>query len=472
MGFTGVTTTGIYCRPGCSARPKPDNCVQLPSTVAAEAAGFRACRRCRPELEPGVLGALNLPETVSWALDLLEDGHQQSDELLAARVGLSVRHLRRLFLHHLGATPAEIARSRRAHLARRLLDAPDLDLTAVATATGLNGPRQLHRLTTSVFKAAPDELRGRSRAGRCASEGITVRLAARGGLDPSEVLGHLGPRCIPGIETVVDGAYQRTYRTASRSGTVSVRPDPSGITVHLPGPLDGDIGPIIHRCRRLFGIDELPLGERSRITGDRVLGPLAGRHPFLRVPRSFDRFETVVRIILGQQVSVKGASTLAGRVARRAGQRLVGATSDLDTLFPTPDELADVDLAGLGLTDRRSRTITTFARAVTEGHIDLYQPGTTDDIVARWTALDGIGPWTAHLIAIRVLAHDDVMPAGDLGIRRAVAALRSTTVDAVTQHDVAAAAQHWAPHRTWAAQLLWTAADPTTTQSRPEDNDG
>lgn len=472
MGLTGVTTTGIYCRPGCSARPRPDNCVPLSSAVAAEAAGYRACRRCRPELEPGALLIPRLPEQVRWGLDLVDDDAVSDDDELARRVGLSARHLRRLFLHHLGATASDIARSRRAHLARRLLDQPGLNLDGVAAATGLTSPRQLHRLMSAVFKAPPSELRGRSSAGTTDVDGITLYLRAVGGLDPSQLLGHLAQRCIPGTETVHDGAYHRTFRQGGHSGIVSVRPDRGGIAIEVSRPVHGDIATIVQRCRRLFGVDEAPLGQRSPIADDQLLGPVAAAHPMLRVPRCFDRFETVIRIVVGQQVSLRGASTLAGRVARRAGPPITNQAPGLDTVFPTPEELAAADLSGLGLTERRAATIVGVARAVIDNRIDLYQPGTIDDIVTRWTTLDGIGPWTAHMIAMRVLAHDDAMPSGDLGVRRAVAAMQGIDIDAATPAAVATLAEPWAPHRSWAAQLLWAAADPAASQTRTEHSDG
>jgi AraC family transcriptional regulator of adaptative response / DNA-3-methyladenine glycosylase II len=475
MAVRAVTTTGIYCRASCSARPHPRNVTTYETVVAAEAAGFHPCLRCRPDRGPGSIRTLAVPEPLGHALMLITDGFldSQREEALAERVGYSVRQLRRLFVTHIGATPSAIARSRRTHFARRLIDDTDLDFGTIARAAGFGGVRQLHRATTTTFRRSPSELRARRRTGarHDLDGGLALELPYTPPYDFGQMLTHLRARCIPGVETVDGGTYRRSIDSCGHPGVAEVRDGGDGrhllLTLHLP-TFDSIIDEV-ERCRTLFALDEAPLGDRDELVGDPVLGPLASSHPTMRVPRAWDRFETAVRIVIGQQISVAGASTMIGRVVERHGTPFGSGVAGVDRRFPAPLVLADAKLDGLGFTARRCDTIRGLAAGVANGDIDLYCTGDIDSVTRALCEVPGIGPWTAHMIAMRVLGHDDAMPASDLGLRRGLARLTGGEVSAA---ELAHAAEAWRPARSWAAQLLWSAADPAAPARHEEQPDG
>jgi AraC family transcriptional regulator of adaptative response / DNA-3-methyladenine glycosylase II len=454
--LSAVVTTGIYCRPGCPARPDPRNVRAFEAPAAAEAAGFRACLRCRPYREAPAPAWTAGPELVCRAVQLILDGalDDGTEDDLGARLGVSGRHLRRLFTASVGATPDEVARSRRAHFARRLLDDTDLSVTEVAFAAGYGSVRQLNRACRDVFRAAPSELRARRRvADRLVADGgLRLRLPFRGPLDWDHLLRFLAARAIPGVEAVDlagdggDGTYRRTIVVDGDPGALEVTrggDDHLLLTAHLPH-WEGLIH-VVHRVRVLCGLDLDVDAATAHLRRDPVLAPQLRARPGLRVPGAWDGFETGVRAILGQQVSVAGASTLTGRLVDRLGTPVPGLEPlGLRATFPSPATVAGGDLDGLGLPAARANAVRTFATAVTDGTVALDGRLPLDELVARLTALPGIGPWTANYLALR-LGERDAFPAGDLVLRRA-------------HPDLASASEAWRPWRALAAMHLWAAA--------------
>ena len=469
-----VATTGIYCRAECSAQPHPRNVSWYPSSVAAEAAGYRPCLRCRPERRAGTLADLDVPAPVAAALLAITDGFldDHDEETLAARVGYSGRQLRRLFEIHVGATPAAIARSRRAHFARRLIDDTDLPFDAIARAAGLGGSRQLHRAMTTTFKFTPSELRSKRRRGErpCLGGGLELLVPYVAPFDFGTFARHQATRAIPGVEAVTAGTYRRSISTCGRAGVAEVSDacDGEHVRLRLHLPTYDSIIDDVARCRTLLGADADPADATTALGDDLLIGPLVRSARGLRVPRSWDRFETAVRIVVGQQISLAGASTMCGRIVARLGTPIAAPAGDagggengtpLTHLFPSAVAIADGGaeaLAGLGFTQRRIDTIVGLSQAVADGDIDLRTAEPIDDAVARLCELPGIGPWSAHLISMRVLGHDDAFPAGDLGLRRNVSQLVGHDV---TARELEAMSERWRPYRAWAAQHLWHAGN-------------
>ena len=365
--YSGVVTTGIYCRPGCPARPDPGNVVGFPDPAAAEAAGFRACLRCRPYRSPTPANG-DAPDLVCRAVRLIVAGALDGagENALAARLGVSARHLRRLVVSHVGATPDQVARSRRAHFARRLLDDTDLTVTEVAFASGYGSVRQLNRACKDVFRATPVELRARRRrADRLAADGgLTLRLRFCGTVDWPAFLAYFAVRAIPGVESVDAVAYRRTIVVDGDPGVLEVTAggaDHLLMRAHLPH-WEGLIH-VVERVRRIFGLDTDIDAAAATLRGDPLIGPLVDARPGLRVPGAWDPFEVGVRAILGQQVTVSGASTLAARLVERHGTPVPGLGQvGLRYTFPTPDSLAAADLDGLGIVGTRIAAIRAFAR--------------------------------------------------------------------------------------------------------------
>ncbi len=449
--FTGVVTTGIYCRPGCSGNPLARNTRPYTSAAAAEAAGFRACLRCRPDREP-VSGWVEAPELVCRALRGIADGALDgtTEEALAARLGVSARHLRRLFDAHVGATPAEVARSRRAHFARRLLDDTDLPLARVATAAGFSSVRQFNRVMKDVFRFTPQELRARRRAPDrlVADGGLELRMPYRPPLAWSSILEFLEPRAMPGVETVdLDRAtYRRVVEVGGAPGVVEVWDEPERdalrVRLHLPA-VDGLVH-LITNLRRLFDLDADPTVIDAALARDKTLRPLVRARRGIRVPGSIDPFELSVRAVLGQQVSVRGATTLAGRLVERFGTPVPGLGAlGLTHLFPDAAILAGAELTEIGLTRARARTLNGLAEAVATGALELDRARDLEHTVAELESLPGFGPWTANYVALRACGERDAFPASDLGLRHALG------------DDPAARAESWRPWRAYGAIHLW-----------------
>ena len=474
MGTTGsrvsaVATTGIYCRPQCSARPDPRNVSPFPSPVAAEAAGYRSCLRCRPDRHLPASPTDGVPTAVTSALGLISDGYLDrfDESALADRVGYSTRQLRRLFERHVGATPAFVARSRRAHFARCLLDETDLPMSAVAGAAGFGSIRQMNRVVEGIFRFPPGALRRKRRRGDVlvADGGLRLRLPFVEPLDRDGALAHLRPRVTPGVEMVEGRTYRRTLEVCGNPGVIEVDLDGDAshleLIAHLP-TFDSIIDDVA-RIRSMFGLDDDVVAAEAHLSADPLLAPVVQAQPGLRVVGGWDRFETAVRVIVGQQVSVAGATTLTARIVERYGRTLPGEALGLRRLFPTADALLDLDADGLGMPTSRVATISGLAEAVSTGRVDLSAP--SDEVRARLLEVRGIGPWTADVVAMRALRDADVFPSGDLGIRQAVARLLGRD-EAPCAEEVTELASVWSPHRSLAAQHLWASLRPVETKER------
>ncbi len=459
QAVSAVRTTGIYCRPGCTARPNAENVSPFLLAAAAEAAGYRACLRCRPYRTPQ-LTMWTGPELVCRAVQLilggaLDRGGSEAD--LGRRLGVSSRHLRRLFSAHLGVTPDGLARSARAHFARRLLDDTDLSVTQIAFAAGFGSLRQFNRACHEVFHASPRELRARRRKRDrlVADGGLLLRLPFGGPLDWDALVDYFAARAVPGVEHVSGETYRRTIVIGGDPGVLELMPggdDHLLLLAHLPHW--EELIHIVERARRMAAVD-FDLEEPARVlAADPLLAPLLRARPGLRPPGTWDPFETGVRAILGQQVSIAAANTLAGRLVERLGTPVPGlGPLGLTHTFPSPETVAGADLDGLGLTRTRAEAIRSFARAVAEDEIRLDRSVSLDRLTASITAIDGLGPWTAQYVALR-LGEPDAFPAEDLGLRRALGGQDRS--------------ERWRPWRALAATHLWVAgATPRPSEARP-----
>ncbi|HEY0133702.1 MAG TPA: AlkA N-terminal domain-containing protein, partial [Nannocystis sp.] len=446
--FVGVATTGIYCRPVCVARtPRRDRCSFHRSAAEAERAGFRACFRCRPELAPGHASVDALPRLVASAAALIDDGflNERGVDALAATLGVTARHLRRATEEQLGVSPVELAQTRRLALAKQLLQDTDLGLAELAHASGFRSVRRFNALFLARFGRAPSELR---RGLAASGHGLSLRLDHREPFDWPRLLGFLAARAIPGVEQVGEHGYRRVVHLGGHTGVVHVRATRgSALRADIDLALAPVLMPLVVRLRRLFDLDADPIRVAEVLARDPALAPAIARRPGLRVPGSVDGFETAVRAVLGQQVSVRAATTLAGRLVARLGVPISGTHDGLTHRFPTAAELAAVpvaQLAAIGLPATRARTLHTIADAYTR---DL--PTDPADFVTTLTALPGIGDWTAQYLVLRALHHPDAFPAGDLVLRKALG-------DS-SEKAARARAEAWRPWRAYAVMHLWTA---------------
>ncbi len=446
--FVGVATTGVYCRPICPAKtPGKARCHFFRSAAEAEQAGFRACFRCRPELAPGSASVDANTRLGRLAVARIEAGflNGQGVDVLAAHLGVSDRHLRRVLASELGVTPVMLAQTRRLAVAKQLLQDTPLSHADIAFSAGFGSVRRFNAAFLERFGRAPSSLR-RARSGaddsaaRSAEGAITLRLDYRPPLEWERLCAFLAARALPGIERVEDGVYHRVVfdRAGGVAGDLAVSPDSAraALQVRLSPGLVPRLVDIVARVRRLFDLDAHPARVAEHFADDAVLGPCVRRLPGLRVPGAFEPFETAVRAVLGQQVSVRAATTLAGRVVARFGA-------------PTPDKIAVAtidELCALGLTRARAATLQTLARAVVEGRVSFASLD-PEDTIAALDALPGIGPWTAHYIAMRALAWPDAFPAGDLGVKKA---LGLTGLRAIEERAAA-----WRPWRAYAVMHLW-----------------
>ncbi len=455
--FVAVTTTGIYCRPICpSPPPRAHNVRFFACAAAAQQAGFRPCLRCRPESAPGTPAWEGSPAVVRRALRLIAQGGLDEDdvEAFASRLGVGGRQLRRLFESHLGASPAAVARANRAHFARRLLDETDLKIADVAFSAGFRGLRQFNHAMRAAFRAAPRELRARRKRAAAREAGLVFRLPYRPPLDWDALLAFLAARATPGVEAIDAHGYRRTLQLGDAIGTLAVRPEPESghavLTLRL-SRVDG-LQAIVARARRLCDLDADPHEIGRHLAKSAALAPLVKQRPGLRVPGAWDGFELAVRAILGQQVSVRGATTLAGRLVAKFGAALA-ETNDagLTHLFPTPAALAAADVAAIGLPRARAEAIRALARAVAGGSLALDGGLELDALVERLCEIPGIGPWTAHYVAMRACGETDAFPAGDLVLRRAYGG-------PANESGLLAASEAWRPWRAYAALQLWASA--------------
>ncbi len=456
--FIGVVSTGIFCRPICPSRTaRRENVRYFGSAEEAVAAGFRPCLRCRPETAPGTPAWNGTSATVARALRLIGEGalHAENISDLAERLGVSARHLNRLFRVHLGASPIAVARARRLQFAKQLISDTDLPMFRVALASGFRSVRRFNDSIRRLYGRTPSQLRRRRAAPlRGRPDEYVIRLPYRPPYDWESLLSFLAARAIPGVEEVVAGAYRRSFALEGRHGILEVRHDGSAAALEARIRFDEPLSllPIVSRLRALFDLAADTSVIARHFRRDLLLGRLVRKFPGLRVPGAWDGFELAVRAILGQQVSVAAASTLAGRIARKFGERLsVAGAGGLAFVFPTAAAMARVRVTGLpGV---RARAIRSLARAAVSGRVALDASGTEETTLANLASILGVGDWTAQYIAMRALRQPDAFPVNDLVLLRAAGRSRPLTAAALRQRS-----EQWRPWRAYAALYLWRAA--------------
>jgi AraC family transcriptional regulator, regulatory protein of adaptative response / DNA-3-methyladenine glycosylase II len=450
--FIAVLTTRIYCRPICPARTcKESNVVYYPTAAAAAEAGYRPCLRCRPECSPGCPAWAGTQTTVSRALRLisengLEDGGVEG---LAEHLGVGARHLRRLFLRHLGASPGAVAQTRRLHFAKQLIDETTLPMVQVAVAAGFGCVRRFNDAIRKVYHRTPTQIRCLARhAGTRAENAYRFHLDYRPAYNWTRILEFLAARATPGVEAVQPGRYRRSISLHGDHGWVDVslqeHRNALQVCVQIGDPRS--LFFIIERIRAMFDLNADWSVIESTLGADPMLAPAVQAEAGLRVPGCWSGFELTTRTIVGQQISVKAATTLAGRIAASFGQRFAPADG-LTHLFPTPEILAEADLTRVGLTRARAETVRTFARAVCERRIRFEAVFDDQALRAQLCEIAGIGTWTAEYVAMRALCDPDAFPAGDLHLRR--------NAGHCTQRELERRAESWRPWRAYAAMLLW-----------------
>ena len=456
--YTAVRTTGIYCRPSCPARtPAFQNVTFHPSAASAQAAGYRACKRCLPDATPGSPDWDVAATAAGRAMRLIADGvvDREGVDGLARRVGYTPRHLARILAAELGAGPLALARARRAQTARVLIETTELTYADIAFASGFSSVRQFNDTIREVYAASPTDLRGR-RGGRAATGTVTMRLAVRTPYQGSALLGFLATRAVPGVEAAGAGWYARTLALPHGTGTVRLEvPDvvEPGLTAFATATfvLDDlrDTAAATERVRRMLDADCDPIAVADTFAGDPVVGPLVRARPGLRVPGHVDGHEIAVRAVLGQQVSVAGARTVAVRLVEQHGRRLARPDGALTRLFPDADTLAGLSPEDLPMPRARGRALIALCEALASGALALDRGPDRDDVRRVLLAIPGIGPWTADYIALRALGHPDVFLPTDIGIRDALAGLGR---DPSTAAELA---RGWSPWRSYAQLYLW-----------------
>ncbi len=469
--YTAVRTTGIYCRPSCPARtPAFENVSFHPSAAAAQAAGYRACKRCLPDATPGSPDWDVAATAAGRAMRLIADGvvDREGVDGLARRVGYTPRHLSRLLTAELGAGPLALARARRAQTARVLIETTPLTYADIAFAAGFSSVRQFNETVREVYAATPTELRGR-RGGRPATGSVTMRLAVRTPFAGRALLDFLAHHLIPGVEVAGEGWYARTLDLPHGPGTVRLDVDDAletGQTAFVTATFElhdlRDTAAAVERTRRLVDADCDPLAIADHFAGDPVIGPLARRHPGLRVPGQVDGDEVAIRTVIGQQVSVAGACTVTGRLVAEHGRPMTSAVPGLTHLFPDAATLAEVDPGALPMPRARGRALVGLAHALASGDVALDRGPERDDVRRALLELPGIGPWTADYVAMRALAHPDVFLPTDVGVRNALVGLGHDPVAAVGRQD------EWRPWRSYALMHLWNTLMPPVATAAPD----
>ncbi len=478
--FVGVTSTGIFCRPSCPATtPRRRNVRFYPTAAAAQGAGFRACRRCRPDTAPGSPEWNVRGDLASRAMRLIDDGMVDREGVggVARRLAVSERHLHRILVQELGAAPLPLARSRRAQTARVLIETTELPFTEIAFASGFASIRQFNDTVKEFFGAGPTVLRAdrttsirRGRSGASIDHDgvgptpISLRLATRAPFAGQEVVGFLAMRAIPGVEAVdPDGTYHRVLRLPTGMAIVSLRAQADHVTADLLLADLRDLGPAVARCRRLLDLDADPQAVDEALGSDPVLRPLVTASPGRRSPGAADGTELLVRAVIGQQVSVAGARTVAGRVATAQGEDLPsalltapGVPKDLERAFPEAATLAAADPTTFSMPRARGVALTEACALVADGTVVLDPGSDRIEVEQRLLQVKGIGPWTTAYVSMRALSDPDVFLPTDLGVLRGLGNLEGPT----GPKAAAAAAERWRPWRSYALHHLWAAAGP------------
>jgi AraC family transcriptional regulator of adaptative response / DNA-3-methyladenine glycosylase II len=461
--YIGVLGSRVYCRPICPApTAKEKNCRYFPTAAAAAEAGFRPCLRCRPESCPGTPGWQGTSNTVSRALRLigesgLEDGGVES---LAERLGVGSRHLRRLFVRHLGATPIAVAQTRRLHFAKKLIDETTLPMHQIAVASGFGSVRRFNAGILKVYHRTPTQIRRLAhQTGTQAGNQYLFRLHFRPPYHWQAMLDFLAPRATPGVEVVEDSTYRRSITANGFEGYFEVSLDPSrdALLVRIDFPDPRSLFGIVERIRAMFDLNADWTSIVKTLRSDPALSASVHADPGVRVPGCWNGFELAVRAILGQQVTVRGATSLAGRLVAAFGKKF-DRPKGLTHLFPSPEALASAKLTSVGLTSARAETIRALASAVRSGKIKFEGVVDSDQFLGRLCEIPGIGAWTAQYVAMRALGEPDAFPSSDLGLLRALS-LSSA-------REVERRAEPWRPWRAYAAMYLWRMAGKQTAEGK------
>ena len=456
--YVGVKTTGIYCRPICPANPpKSENVIFYPTAAAAGEAGFRPCLRCRPECAPGTPAWAGTSTTVQRGLRLIADGALEDGnvECLADKLGVTSRHLRRLFTRHVGASPLAVAHTQRLHFAKRLIDQTSLTMQDISIAAGFGSVRRFNDTFQRTYGRTPRELR-RGRESVVSTGALTVQLPYRQPYGWTELLAFFEGRATPGVELVKNGRYLRTVRFGDRSGVIDVKEANGALSLTAHGVSTDTLFAAVQRTRSLFDLDA-PIDDIGVVLSrDKTLQAWLKRTPGIRVPGAWDGFELCVRAVLGQQVSVKAATTFAGRIAERYGEPVGVAIDGMDDapmrLFPGPQRLARARLESLGIIRSRAQTIRDIARATNNGDLRFAADQSPDEFRSILTSIKGVGDWTAEYVAMRALKDPDAFPASDLGLLRAFDEHGGRRMRPA---ELAKRAEAWRPWRAYAALLIW-----------------
>ncbi|MFT4798791.1 MAG: AraC family transcriptional regulator of adaptative response / DNA-3-methyladenine glycosylase II [Candidatus Azotimanducaceae bacterium] len=451
--FVGVTTTGIYCRPICPVKlPLARNVTFYQTAAGAAEAGFRPCLRCRPESSPGTPAWMGTSATVKRALRLISEGalDESSIDDLSDRLGVTSRHLARLFAKHLGASPISVAQTRRLHFAKKLLDETALKMTDIALSSGYSSVRRFNDHIKQVYDRTPSELRRRA-VSPTELGAFSLKLGCRQPFDFKSVLSFLAVRAIPGVESVVDSTYSRTIELDGYVARLSVREHPAeaALLVSVEAEDPRHLFQIINRVKNLFDVDADPAEVNGVLSRDRGLAALIQQHPGQRLPGCWSPFEIAVRAIVGQQVSVKGATTVMGRIAARYGDQ-----SAQGLCFPKAEALALLDPTTLSMPQRRAQAIKDMSAEVASGALRFDSDVVTESLVEQLTAIKGIGPWTAQYISMRALNDPDAFLDGDLVLLK----VAKDYLGIGSRAELLDRAEQWRPWRAYAGMHLWRAA--------------
>lgn len=456
--FVGVTSTGIYCRPICPAKkPKPENCEFFTSAAAAEKALFRPCLRCRPELAPGYAPVDDGQRIARQIAGYIEEGlyHEGTGlEDVAAEFELSSRQVRRIVQNEYGVSPMELILTRRLLLAKQLLTETTLPVTEIAYASGFSSLRRFNDAFLKRYSMPPSRLRKEARkesSSTAVPESLTLQLSYRAPFDWEGLLRFLQARASKGVEHVDGDLYQRTIHMDTYKGWISVRNNPKKnvLNVELSHSLTPILSKVLKRVKELFDLNARPDIIMGRLSTDPFLAETIKRMPGVRIPGAMDGFEVAVRAILGQQITVKAATTLAGRFAEAFGAEIETPYPSLTHIFPSPERIAKLsvdDVASLGIIQRRAECILEIARQIQSGRLKLTA-STSHDIIENMTAIPGIGPWTANYVAMRVIHWPDAFPKEDIVLRKKLGGISAKEAEDVSQK--------WRPWRSYAAMYLW-----------------
>ena len=451
---TAVHTTGIYCRPSCPATtPKRINVSFYPSAAAAQRNGFRACKRCRPNATPGSPDWNVRADVVGRAMRLIADGVVDREGVpgLARRLDYSDRQLNRLLTAEMGAGPLALARMQRAQTARLLIETTAMSFTEIAFAAGFASVRQFNETIREVYAAAPSELRSTRRPAPIGPGSITLHLPFRPPFDAATLFAFLGTRAVPGVESWDDETYARVLALPHGDGTVALRPAATSVECTLRLEEWRDLQAAVQRCRRMLDLDADPVAIDGQLGADPALAPLIAARPGLRSPTNADGAELAVRAVLGQQVSVTGARTLAGRLVQAIGRPLRAPVGSLTHAFPTPAAIADLDPAQLAMPGARKRALQGMCAAIASGALDIDAGVDRAAMAATMLALPGIGPWTVAYVSMRALGDPDVFLPTDLGVRHG---LEKIGLDG-SPAAALSASRAWSPWRSYALHHLW-----------------